>query len=98
MAFWKLWRSMAEQQQQMLQQNSLITQSKIEHQPMMFVWHSESTLGIPDHVARWEGLPLTSVDNVVETEDGPTLIAEQTDEEEEKKEDSLKKNPLKVRA
>lgn len=95
MAFWKLWRTMADQQQQMLQ-NSLVAQGKNDSQPMMFVWHSESTLGIPDHVARWEGLPLTAVDNIAETEDGPTLIQETVDEEEEKKDDSLKKNPIKV--
>ncbi len=40
-----------------------------------------------DHVTRWEGLPLTSADSALDTEDGPTIITETIKEEDEEKED-----------
>lgn len=92
MAFWQLWRTVAEQktlQQQLLANREFHSSSK------KFVWHSDSLLDVPDHVTRWEALPLTG--DVVETEDGPTIGTDAVIEEEEKKEDSIKKNPIKVR-
>ncbi len=40
-----------------------------------------------DHVTRWEGLPLTSAESALDTEDGPTIITETIKEEDEEKED-----------
>lgn len=90
MAFWQLWRTVAEQK---TLQQQLLTQKK-ESQSRNYAWHSQSLLDVTDHVTRWEALPLTG--DIVETEDGPTLGADVVIEEDEKKDDSIRKNPMKV--